>query len=282
LFNSFFFSFAYYYLTVNRVILITAEYDEIVDGFPTKGLLLRKEKLYYADQAGRIIFLKEEGERVGYGQDIIKINNRIFYNHNPGLVSYATDGLEEQLSLASIDSISISDFLNYKREYKQLVDNEYVEKGQAVYRIINNDSFYIVIKTDSKELQRYKVNEKVFIKPNFLIDRILEANIIKLVFEEEEGLMIIKVNAFVKEWLNIRRAKFTFIKNIYRGITIPRKAVFTNPNGEGVLVYQADGGYKFSKINILNGNDEFVVVNGIEIGQKIIINPEDVDYGRGV
>ncbi len=277
-----FFSFSYYYLTINRVVLVTADYKELVDGFSTEGLLIRKEKIYYADQAGSLILLKEEGERVGYGQSIIKINNEILYNHSPGLVSYAMDGLEDDLTMESIDSISLSKFSNYKRQYKQLVNNEHIEKGQAVFRIINNNSLHIVIKTDEIELQRYQDNEKVFIKPDFVKERILEANIIKRVSEEGEGLLIIKVDTFLKEWLNMRRAEFTFIKNIYRGITIPRKAIFTNPNGEGVLVYQADGGYKFSEVNILNGNDEFVIINGIEIGQKIIINPEDIDYGRGV
>ncbi len=277
-----FFSIAYYYLTINRIDLVTADYNEIVDGFSTKGLLIRDEKKYYADQTGHIILLKEEGERVGYGQDIIKINNNILYNHNPGLVSYAIDNLEEKLTPKNIDNINIRNFSNYKRQYKQLLNNDYIEKGQALFRIINNDSFYIIIKTDFNEIERYRNNEKVFIKPDFLENRILEANIVKKVFEGNEGLLIIKVNTFVKEWLNIRRIDFTFIKNIYRGITIPRKAVFTIPSGQGVLVYQTDGRYKFSKVNIVYGNDQFVIVSGVEIGQKIIINPEDVDYGRGV
>jgi len=277
-----FFSLAYYYLTINRIVLVTADYNEIVDGFSTKGLLLRDEKKYYADQAGILLLLKEEGERVGYGEDIIKINNDILYNYNPGLVSYAIDDLEEELTLKNIDSINVSNFSNYKRKYKQLLNNDHIEKGQAVFRIINNDSFYIVIKTNLKETQRYRDNEEVFIKPDFVRNRIIEANIIRKVSEGNEGLLIVKVDTFLKEWLNIRRVNFTFIKNIYRGITIPRKAIFTNPNGQGVLIYQADRRYKFSKVNIVNGNDEFVVVSGIEIGQKVIINPEDVDYGRGV
>lgn len=273
---------AYYYVSSNKVVLLTAEYNEIIDGFSTRGLLIRNEKKFYAEQDGTVTTLKEEGERVGYGQEIIKIDNNILYNYKPGLVSYAIDSLEEDLTPENINSITIDKFSEYTRKYKQLVSDDYIKKGQAVFRIINNDNFYIIIKTESNEVRRYKISEKVFVKPQFLNNRILEAEIIKKVLGHQEGLLVIKVNTFLKEWLNVRRAEFTFIKNIYRGITIPRKAIFQTPAGEGVLVYQPDGKYKFIEVTVLNGNTEFVVVQGIELGNKIVINPEDLDYGRGV
>ncbi|MFW6287768.1 MAG: HlyD family efflux transporter periplasmic adaptor subunit [bacterium] len=273
---------AYNFLLSNRVVVVTADYNEIIDGFLTRGLIVRDERVYTTSQSGHINIFQKEGQRVAYGQPIASINGDTLYNYQPGLVSYATDGLEENLTPESISNITFEEFTAYKRNYNQWVNNEYIKAGQAAFRIIDNNCFYLVVKTTAKEVERYRNNEMVFVKPEDFDGRIYEAFIVKRVIENEEGLLFIKLDTFIKEWLNMRRAEFIFIKNIYRGITIPRKAVFTNTQGEGVLIIRPDGEYKFVELTIMKGNEEFVVVKGIDIGEKVITNPEDIDYGRGV
>ncbi|MFP4661144.1 MAG: HlyD family efflux transporter periplasmic adaptor subunit [Halanaerobiales bacterium] len=273
---------AYNYLLNNRVVVVTADYKEIIDGFSTRGLIVRDEKTYNSTQAGDIQIYQTEGQRVAYGQPIVNINGVTIYNHQPGLVSYATDGLEDDLKPETISGITIDKFTEYRRNYKQLINNEYIKAGQAAFRIIDNNSFYLVVKTTAEEVGRYKNNELIFVKPESPGNRIYEANIIRKVTNDKEGLIFIKLDTFLKEWLNLRRAEFIFIKNIYRGISIPRKAIFTSTEGEGVLIVRSDGEYEFVELTIINGNEEFAIVKGIELGQKVITNPEDIDYGRGV
>lgn len=277
------FVFSYKNLKDNRVVMITSDFGEVVDGFSTKALIVRNEKIYYAPESGYVNFLISEGNRAAYGHGIARINSRILYNYHPGLVSFALDGLEEDLSFNMLDGITVDNFFDYKRNYKQIFDNDYIRQGQAVFRIIDNNDIYIVVLTNCEEIDRYRVGEKVFIQAEEFGDRIIEAVIANKKVKENKGLLIININIFLKEWLNLRWADITFIKNIYRGVVIPRKAIFTSPEGEGVLIYSSTtGNYRFSKIQVMNGNEEMVVVNGINIGEKVIINPENINYGREV
>ena len=88
------------------------------------------------------------------------------------------------------------------------------------------------------------------------------------------------MDQFVPKWTNRRRIDLNIIKNIYRGIKIPRKAVFNQPSGRGVLKVSGYNKFEFQEITILNGNEKYVIVEGLEIGEEIITNPEDFSYGR--
>ncbi|MFW6306000.1 MAG: HlyD family efflux transporter periplasmic adaptor subunit [Bacillota bacterium] len=276
------FLFAYFYLIKSQPTVFIAEQSELVDGFETECLLVRNEKVFRAEESGEIEFFLTEGERAGYGQKVMKIGDKTVYNNESGLVSYATDGLEDIVNTNTLSEITIDQFDSYQRKYKQLIEGNYIQTGQAAYRIIKNNNMYIVIKTNSSEASRYWVNEKVFIKISLKEDRLIEAYVQDIAINGNTGLLKIKLDIFLKEWLNLRWAEVIFIKNIYRGISIPRKAIFTSPEGEGVLVYTNDGDIKFKKITRGNENENMVIVEGIELGEKVIINPVDINYGRGV
>lgn len=274
---------SYHYYKKYHIVMYTADYGEVIDGFTTRGLIIRDEQVHYAPESGYANFLFSEGKRAAYGQSIVRINSRILYNYQAGIISFAADGLEENLSYSKIDNISSDNYFDYKRKFKQNFDNDYIRQGQAVFRIVNNNQMFSVILTEREEAARYRPGEKVFIQADELGDNIVEASIYKIKLEDEKGLLIIKFDLFLKEWLNVRWVEFGFIKNIYRGVVIPRKAVFTSPEGEGVLVYMPfSDTYQFKAIQVLEGNEEMVVVNGISIGENLVANPEDLNYGRGV
>lgn len=277
------FLFSYRLYKKHHIILYTADYGELVDGFITQALIIRDEQVYYASESGYANFLFSEGKRAAYGQGIVRLNSRILYNYQSGIISFAIDGLEEDLGSSKIDNINTDNFYDYKRKFKQNFDNDYIKKGQALFRIVNNNQMFSAILTDREEAARYRPGEKVFVQADEIGDRLVEASIYKIKLEGEKGLLIIKFDLFLMEWLNARWVEFRFIKNIHRGIVIPRKAVFTSPEGEGVLVYiPFSDTYQFKNIQVLEGNEEMVVVDGISIGENLVINPEDLDYGRGV
>ncbi|MDI3546385.1 MAG: hypothetical protein PWR10_37 [Halanaerobiales bacterium] len=276
------FSIGFFLLNRQHGSVVLARYGQIVDGFQTRGLLVREERVYYSPHSGKIILKQGEGDRVSYGQKVLQIGDLVLHNHQPGIISYATDGLEERLTPGILKKLSIRDFNHIKRDYRQLVNGDYLKEGQPAFRIINNNYLYIVIKTDASEVQRYRINEVVFLKPLKLNKGLIDGRIAYKVINGKEGLLIVKLNPFISEWLNQRWVEIIFIKNIYRGVVIPREAVFTKPEGEGVLLYNHDGSYVFQKVKVLEGNEDKVIVEGLEIGESLIENPAVVDFGRGV
>ncbi|NLJ84455.1 MAG: hypothetical protein GX336_06065 [Halanaerobiaceae bacterium] len=273
----------YFYTVRHRVDLLIADYTEVVDGFWTEGLLIRDEIVYRSPDSGFVKLLASEGKRVAYGEEIAGIANRIIYNRHAGLLSYATDGLEEELTIKNISDINIDKYKSYRRNFKQNFNNEYIRKGQALFRIVKNNNMYLVIPCAREEIRRYRVNETVFIQADELGKGLIEATVVEKKNEEEQGFLIIRLNFFLEEWLNTRRVNFLFIKNIHRGIAIPREAIFTTTAGEGVLIYDpVRNNYSFVQIRVLNGNRELVIVEGVDLGSHVVTNPEVLDYGRGV
>lgn len=273
---------AFYYLFNNQLVMVLARYDEVVDGFETEGLLVRDEVVHYSPVSGFVRLKQTEGERVSYGQEIIDIDNTTLYNYNAGIVSYAVDNLEESLNPGILNKITIKDYNRYKRNFNQLVNGEYLTRGEPVFRIVKTDHLYLLVKASAKEVKRYRINERVFVRSLDLDKGLIDGEIIGTRLDGNEGLLIVSLNIFIPEWLNVRRVEIEFIKNIYRGIIIPRTAVFTQPEGQGVLIYNPDGSYTFKKIKVVEETGEQVVVDGVEVGDSVIANPQVVDYGRGV
>lgn len=270
----------YYRFFFNNAHIILAHYAQVIDGFETKGLVIREERVRYSPYSGYIVLRKKEGERVDYGNEVIRIDDQLLYNYRPGLISYSSDGLEEVLRPERLAEMTIKDFRQARRDFNQLVNGNYLKKGQAAFRIIDNNQMYVVIKTEAIEVERYRINETVFFQSDQYDYGLIDGRVAHKIVSGEQGLIIVALNLFVKEWLNLRWLDLKFIKNIYRGIVIPRKAIFTQPEGEGVLIYQPDGTYSFREIRIVNGNADEVVVNGVEVGESVIENPAAVNFGR--
>ncbi len=269
----------------NKSIVIRAEYGEVVDGFSSKSLIIRDEKIYYSPYSGTVKLKQEEGDRIGVGFPVISIINteekKTLYNHESGIISYSTDSLEESLSLSKIENISVKEFDNLKRNFSFNMSGGSVTRGQPVYRIINNYRFYMILKTSAKEAKRYRYNELIFINSENVEGKMIKAYIKKKIIEKEEALLILELERYVREWSSVRWVEIDFIKNIYRGIVIPRNAVFTRPEGKGVLIKLNKKDFVFKKIKVINGNDEELVVSGLNIGDWVVINPEAINFGNG-
>ncbi len=263
---------------------ILAEQGEVIDGFWTKALIIRDEKVIKSPVSGRVDFADIEGDRASYGSEIAKIksqnNNKRVYNSAAGIISFAVDGLEDKLNKDDFYQLDLRKFDEYKGSYQHMISGRMISESEPLYRIINNFELYLIVPADKKQAERFRKNEIVFIQENNSSD-LLKAKVLKIKQEKEKSYIFVKMELFVPEWINVRKVKINFIKNIYRGIKIPKDAVFNQPSGQGVLKVTGYNKYEFQEIMIIDGNQEEVIVSGLEIGDEIITNPEDFDYGRG-
>ncbi|MTI61660.1 MAG: hypothetical protein FH762_17025 [Firmicutes bacterium] len=274
--------FIYFIGFYNRIVIVRARYGELVDGFTTKALIVRDEQVYYSPVSGNIELNLTEGSRISYGQRVMRVGDYSLINHRAGIISYATDGLEDSLGFESIIELTPDKYNKYKRNYKQLVNGNYLNKGEPAFRIIANN-MYLVLQVTTEEIERYWLNEKVFLKAPDIKKGLIDARVVNKMVFDKKALMLVKLIPFVPEWLNNRWVEVEFIKNIYRGIIIPYKALFIQPEGEGVLVYNTNNGkIEFKKVKVLERTKQGLIVEGIEIGESIIENPSSVDYGKGV
>ena len=263
---------------------ITASQGEIIDGFWTNAVVVRDEKVFKAPISGKAELFEGEGDRIAVGEKVAEINSsnedKIIYNNKAGILSFAVDGLESEINSRTINQIDLNKINDYKANYKHRITGRSIKKDEALYRIINNFEFYLIVPAPKAQADRFKLNEIVFVQEKNLKD-MLRARIIDIRNDNQDNYyLFLKIDFFVPRWINVRRVNVNLIKNIYRGITIPRKAIFNQPSGQGVLKVSGYNEYEFQEITIIDSNEEAAVVEGVEIGDKIITNPEDFYYGR--
>lgn len=83
--------------------------------------------------------------------------------------------------------MTVDKYRSYKRNFKQNFNNDYIRKGQALFRIINNNNMYLIIPCDKEEIRRYRLMETVFIEIDEPDNKLVEANIIDIKIEDEQG-----------------------------------------------------------------------------------------------
>lgn len=262
---------------------VLASQGEVIDGFLSEVLIIRDEQLIDSPISGRVELLVGEGNRLAAGKKLAEINSssqkQIIYNKKAGIVSFAFDGLEKELNIDNLNQINLNKFDEYKGEYQHFLSGDKIKKNQALYRLINNFKLYLISKVPQNYEDRFRVNEVIFLEQKNS-EELFKAKIVDIRHNLKDTFFYIKMDQFIPKWTNRRRIELNVIKNIYRGIKIPRKAVFNQPSGRGVLKVSGYNKYEFQEITILNGNEEYVIVEGLEIGEEIITNPEDFSYGR--
>lgn len=274
---------SFFVLKKDNIQTTRISYKEIVSGFETKGLVIRDEKTFKAPISGEINLLLNEGERAAYGEKIAYIENEDtkynIYSKEPGIISYSHDGLEKSLKYGNITPQVLDDYDDYKRNYKQYISGNKIEKNSILYRTINNYNQYLLIKVGNEKAQLFNKKETVFIdKDN---DKsFIKAKIKKIYKYEDKSFLLLDLNYYVKEWNNIRWVDIKLIKNIYEGLAVPNSAVFKTATGTKVLLYTFDNEIKSKNIKVIETTEKYSIIENIEIGEKVITNPENVNYGR--
>lgn len=271
------------FFTAVRFETIFAAQGEVIDGFWSDLLIVRDEKVFSTPKSGELKILISEGDRYAFGKKIAQVNstnqNQNIYNKRAGIVSFAVDGLEAEINFKNLKEINLNNFAKIKGNYRHLISGDKIKEDESLYRIINNFQLHLIAEVPENYSDRFRVNELVFLQEKNQ-DNLIEARIIDIRNKLDKKFFYIKVEQFIPQWISRRRVNINIIKNIYRGIKIPRQAVFNQLSGQGVLKVSGYNQYEFKEVVILNGNEDYVIVTGLEIGEEIITNPQDLNYGR--
>ena len=141
---------------------------------------------------------------------------------------------------------------------------------------------YLVIKADKTEADRYHINETVFAR-DLEIDtnELIEAKILKKINQQDKSLLVLKLDRFISRWMDVRRVNIEFVKNIHRGKIIPDNAVISTEEGKKVMISMSDNDYNLKKIDVKYAGDNKSVVDGIEVGTNVVINPAKYNITTG-
>lgn len=206
------------------------------------------------------------------------MQKRIIYSRNSGLLSYNIDGFEDKLVPEKLSEISLKKFDKISQDYKTNREDDYLKKGKPLYRLVDNTTMYLLIKIVKTEAERCWINETVFVSDSNNDDNLLKAKIKDIIDGEKSSFLVLELKRFIDRWLNLRKKDLQFVKNIYRGIIVPNKAVFPTHNGYKVVTVTPGNDKKLKDIEIVFKGDKNMIVEGLEVGEKIVVNPAEKNY----
>lgn len=174
-----------------------------------------------------------------------------------GVVSYKVDGYEEILTTKDFSIFTKDFFENLKLKTGQVVADS-KESG----KIIDNFKCYIACTLTSNQAKNAKVGDTVSLRlPN---GNEIESSIEYISVEEEDVLLIFKIEKSVQELTSYRKISFDIIWWSNSGKKIPNEAIGTEQKGENEVHYvvRTRAGYE-NKIwvKILRQNEKYAIVD---------------------
>ena len=135
-----------------------------------------------------------------------------------GIVSYRVDGVEETLTPDNFSALS-KEYL----ESLNLKTGKIVATNEECGKVINNFVCYIATITSSEEAKQAKVGDEIKVRLSNNVE--VSAEISNIIKEDEDILIILKLNKQVEELINYRKITFNLIWWDASGLKIPNQAI---------------------------------------------------------
>lgn len=205
-----------------------------------------------------------------------------------GIVSYKVDGLEDKLTPDMFSSLS--------KKYLESLDlktGKIVASNNEAGKVIDNFCCYIATISDSEDAKNAEVGQKVSVRLSNNAE--ISAEITNIIKEDnEEILLILKINEQIEELINYRKISFELIWWSKTGLKIPNQSIVTENylnyvvrNRAGylskLLVKVTKTGDKYSivepydteKLKELGfSNSEIISYKKITLYDEILLNPD--------
>lgn len=183
-----------------------------------------------------------------------------------GIVSYRVDGLEEVLTPDSFSSLNtkLLEDLNLKT-------GEIVAGNEKSGKIVNNFEGYIATSLDTKKAKEAQIGDSVTLRLSNSEE--IQAKIAYMVEEEDEKLLVFKINAGLELLANYRKITFDIIWWSYKGLKVPNTALISELAKEGSMeegndiyfVIRNRAGYTDKiPVKILKQNSSYSIITNYE------------------
>ena len=234
---------------INQITDVTTltEYKKEIDNLITKKAKIAGDLSPQGSYLNQLIEERKQYES--------QLNSGAEYVKAPmsGIVSYKVDGLEETLTPDNFGSIN-KEFL----EKLNLKTGEIVATSEEAGKVIDNFACYIATISSSEEAKQAEVGDDVKVRLSNNAE--ISAEIISISQENEnEVLLILKVNEQIEELINYRKISFDLIWWDETGLKIPNEAI-VEIDGLKYVVRNRAGYLNKILVNVTKQGEEYSIV----------------------
>jgi putative membrane fusion protein len=187
------------------------------------------------------------------------------YSQTAGVFVSGTDGFEDILTEQTMLNMTVSDFDALSRDIEYTQPSS-VSKGDKICKIVDNNKWYIVLKTESEKLENSKVGDSVTLKFDAVPGTEVSANIYSISAEENgEVLLFIECEKYIDGIFSIRYSDVEVVLRQYTGYRIPIYAIRVQDNQTGVMVSKnLNEVFKPCEIVYTDEEEGFVVIRSLD------------------
>lgn len=157
-----------------------------------------------------------------------------------------------------------------------------VEAGAPLLRIVDNFSLQLVTLLGREEVEALAGKKRVTVSfPEIGMEGV-NCRVLDSTWEGDQGLLKLQGLDYRPELLARRKMVVEITQARYEGLVIPRAALLAG-EGDGMGVYlNREGMAVYQPVEVVGGNEEMVVVEGLSLYDEVIINPDRVNEGQRI
>lgn len=203
-----------------------------------------------------------------------------------GVISYHVDGYEDYFTIGELDKLS--------RQTTEALDIDPVDikrqscvKGEPIYKISNNSSWYILFWVDKEAISRYETGKKVTADLN---GEKIPATVDSIREDADGWQVVLQTNRYYSRFAEDRMVEGTIINTDVSGLIVSNHCL-TKENGQvGVYVRTKTGDYVFTPVQVkLSNGEQSVLTEGqfldeegnfvdtVEIYDEVLSDPANKD-----
>lgn len=206
---------------------------------------------------------------------------RDIYSQMAGVFSKNVDGLEEILTPNAVLKYKLEDYLNLADVVKEKSNTE----NNAVCKVVNNYTWYVVMAIDRKTAEELKVGKKVKVRFDDIPGIEADATIEYISTEDtgvKKNVVVVKCEQYKEGVFSHRYSSASLILKSYEGYRIPVSAIRVSDNGEkGVLV--RNGGtqvFKPCKVIYTDTAEQTVIISPVTGSKNLLREYDNIVIGE--
>jgi len=188
-----------------------------------------------------------------------------------GVVSFYLDGYESDLTLDTLPTLSANNIRTVLAGGKLTGNN--ATKTNGIYRIVNQDSWYVAIVADA-ETWNPVVGQEYYLQMQGFEDLAFTAAVTSVQKESGTLLAVFQINDPIGPLIYQRTGKAKLSITI-SGLSVTSKAIYEQNGQMGVWLYDVPGG-TFIPVEVLSNDGKNALIQplvdgAIDVGQRVLI-----------
>lgn len=247
--------------------------DAISKGELKKADNIKSELIRLKEEKSKKYKVREKNIKAMY-ESLQDLKNKlqeieyIVYAPMSGVVSFSIDGMEKLLSPSNIQNITYDEIKNTDIA-NNIIDinksNSVVSCNQPVLKIIDNFSYYLVLPIkEGEKLQEGKNYDIVFTS----FDKATKGKLVRIA---DKSLGVFRLNTDIEELSSNRKLEVEVLTGNFYGKMVPVDSLVISEGREGVYLIQRSNKV-FKPVKVIVKNDKYAIVEGLKIGDKILLN----------